>query len=68
MLTPQQIKEIKPQDRFNLKYRGKVYKYVAMNTPNGIVLVHDGKIPIKPQMGALNIKQAMDHDFIKTEE
>lgn len=68
MLTCAQIKSIKPQDRFKLNYRGKTFLYRAMKTPNGIVLVHEGKTHINPTICALPITKAKEYDFIKTEE
>lgn len=68
MLTDEQIKTIKPQDRFKLNYRGKTYQYIAMDTPKGIVLVHEGKTPVALSMGALPIAKAIKFNFFKTEE
>lgn len=39
-----------------------------MKTPNGIVLVHEGKTHINPTICALPITKAKEYDFIKTEE
>lgn len=50
-------------DRYELNYLGQRFPYVANETPNGIVLVHDSDTPL----GAIPLSDIGDYKFERIE-
>ena len=59
---------VKDGDRYELSYLGKKYPYVAKETPNGIVLVHDSDAPLGPPVGAISLSNIGDYKFERVEK
>ncbi len=50
-------------DRYELNYLGQKFPYVAKETPNGIVLVHDSDTPLGYPLGAILLSDIGDYKF-----
>lgn len=59
---------VKDGDRYELDYLGKRFPYVAKETPNGIVLVHDSNTPLGYPLGAIHISEMWKYNFERVEE
>lgn len=55
--------KVKDGDRYELDYLGQKFPYVAKETPNGIVLVHDSKTPLGYPPGAIPLSDIGDYKF-----
>ncbi len=55
--------KVKDGDRYELDYLGQRFPYVAKETPNGIVLVHDSKTPLGYSLGAIPFSDIGDYKF-----
>lgn len=54
---------IQDGDRYILKYCGREHEYIAKETPNGIVLVHNSSTPLGTPMDAIPFSRINDYDF-----
>ena len=54
---------VKDGDRYELDYLGQKFPYVAKETPNGIVLVHDSDTPLGYPLGAILLSGIGDYKF-----
>lgn len=59
---------VKDGDRYELDYLGQKFPYVAKDTPNGIVLVHDSDTPLGYPLGAIPLSDIGDYKFERVEE
>ncbi len=59
---------VKDGDRYELDYQGQKFPYVAKETPNGIVLVHDSDTPLGYPLGAIPLSDIGGYKFERLEE
>lgn len=58
---------VKDGDRYELDYLGQRFPYVAKETPNGIVLVHDSQTPLGYPLGAIPLSNIGNYKFERSD-
>lgn len=59
---------VKDGDRYEFDYLGQKFPYVAKDTPNGIVLVHDSDTPLGVPLGAIPLSDIESYKFERVGE
>ncbi len=60
--------KVKDGDRYELDYLGQIFPYVAKETLNGIVLVHDSDTPLGYPLEAIPLSDIGDYKFERVEK